>query len=98
MERLEHAKVSIRAKVEHPFHVVKIYSCAASPSYKAMARNIAQMFSLFGFASLLLARRWLCDADSQIANPVISGLHCVIFCITLLFSFLVFRIYKRFNA
>ena len=53
-----------------------------------MARYTAQMFSLFGFANLLLARRWLCDADSQIANPVISGLNCVIFCITfLIFGF-----------
>jgi IS5 family transposase len=68
MEKLEHAKASIRAKVEHPFHVVKNLFMHRKTRYKGMAKNNAQMFSLFGLANLLLARRWLCRSDSQIAS------------------------------
>ena len=68
MEKLEHAKASIRAKVEHPFHVVKNLFMHRKTRYKGMAKNNAQMFSLFGLANLLLARRWLCGSDSQIAS------------------------------
>ena len=32
-----------------------------------LAKNTAQLFSLFGFAILVQARRWLCIADSQVA-------------------------------
>lgn len=68
MEKLEHAKASIRAKVERPFHVVKNLFMHRKTRYKGMAKNNAQMFSLFGLANLLLARRWLCSSDSQIAS------------------------------
>lgn len=67
MEKLEHAKASIRAKVEHPFHVVKNLFQHRKARYKGLAKNTAQLFSLFGFANLVLARRWLCIADSQVA-------------------------------
>ena len=66
MEKLEHAKASIRAKVEHPFHVVKNLFMHRKTRYKGMVKNTAQMFSLFGLANLLLARRWLCRTDSLI--------------------------------
>jgi IS5 family transposase len=36
--------------------------------YKGLAKNTAQLFSLFGFANLMLARRWLLCADSQVAT------------------------------
>lgn len=36
--------------------------------YKGLAKNTAQLFSLFGFANLMLARRWLLSADSQVAS------------------------------
>lgn len=68
MEKLEHTKASIRAKVEHPFHVVKNLFMHRKTRYKGMAKNNAQMFSLFGLANLLLARRWLGNSDSQIAS------------------------------
>lgn len=59
MEKLEHAKASIRAKVEHPFHVVKNLFHHRKARYKGLAKNTAQLFTLFGFANLVLARRWL---------------------------------------
>ena len=39
MEKLEHAKASIRAKVEHPFHVVKNLFQHRKARYKGFARD-----------------------------------------------------------
>lgn len=68
MEHLEHTKAGIRARVEHPFHVVKNLFCHRKTRYKGLAKNTAQLFSLFGFANLVLARRWLLSAGSQVAS------------------------------
>ena len=65
LERIEHAKASIRAKVEHPFHVVKNLFGHRKTRYRGLAKNTAQLFSLFGFANLVLAPRWLLDANTQ---------------------------------
>ena len=65
LERIEHTKASIRAKVEHPFHVVKNLFRHRKARYKGLAKNTAQLFSLFGFANLMLARRWLLNAHTQ---------------------------------
>ena len=65
LERIEHTKASIRAKVEHPFHVVKNLFGHRKTRYRGLAKNAAQLFSLFGFANLVLARRWLLDAHTQ---------------------------------
>jgi len=65
LERIEHTKASIRAKVEHPFHVVKNLFHHRKTRYKGLAKNTAQLFTLFGFANLMLARRWLFDANAQ---------------------------------
>ena len=67
MKKLEQAKASIRAKVEHPFHVVKNLFHHRKARYRGLAKNTAQLFTLFGFANLMLARRWLLAANSQVA-------------------------------
>lgn len=67
-EQLERAKASIRAKVEHPFHVVKNLFRHRKTRYKGLAKNTAQLFTLFGFANLVLARRWLLGAHTQGAS------------------------------
>jgi len=36
--------------------------------YKGLAKNTAQLFSLFGLANLMLARRWLIDTNTQVAS------------------------------
>ncbi|WP_339118463.1 IS5 family transposase [Halomonas sp. BMC6] len=53
----EKAKASIRAKVEHPFHVIKNLFGYRKVRYKGLAKNQAQLFSLFGLANLVLATR-----------------------------------------
>ena len=67
MEKLEQAKASIRAKVEHPFHVVKNLFRHRKTRYRGLTKNTAQLFSLFGLANLVLARRWLLGVNSQVA-------------------------------
>lgn len=67
LENLEHTKASIRAKVEHPFHVVKNLFRHRKARYKGLVENTAQLFSLFGFANLVLARRWL-NTHGQVAT------------------------------
>lgn len=59
LENLERAKASIRSKVEHPFHVVKDLFKYRKARYKGLAKNEAQLFTLFGLANLVLARRQL---------------------------------------
>jgi len=63
-ELLEKAKASLRAKVEHPFHVVKNLFKHRKTRYRGLAKNEAQLFSLFGLANLFMARRRLqaCNA------------------------------------
>ena len=55
--KIEKAKASIRAKVEHPFHVIKNLFGYRKVRYKGLAKNQAQLFSLFGLANLVLATR-----------------------------------------
>jgi IS5 family transposase len=44
LERAEHLKASVRAKVEHPFHVVKNLFKHKKVRYKGLAKNEAQLF------------------------------------------------------
>lgn len=67
MEWIEQAKASIRAKVEHPFHVVKNLFRHRKTRYRGLEKNTAQLFTLFGFANLVLARRWLLDTHGKVA-------------------------------
>lgn len=66
-EKLERAKASVRAKVEHCFHVVKCLFKHRKTRYRGLAKNTAQLFTLFGFANLVLARRFLGPMHTQIA-------------------------------
>jgi transposase, IS5 family len=68
LEQVELAKTSIRAKVEHPFNVVKNLFGHRKTLYQGLAKNTAQLFSLFGLANLMLARRWLLNANGQVAS------------------------------
>lgn len=45
------------AKVEHPFHVTKNLFRQRKTRYGGLAKNTAQLFTLFGFASLALTGR-----------------------------------------
>lgn len=56
---LERVKAQIRARVEHPFHVVKNLFKHKKVRYKGLAKNDAQLYSLFGLANLVIAKKKL---------------------------------------
>ncbi|MCV6328659.1 transposase, partial [Pseudomonas aeruginosa] len=60
IEQAEHAKASIRSKVEHAFHVVKNLFRHRKCRYKGLAKNTAQLHVLFAMANLVLSQRSLC--------------------------------------
>jgi IS5 family transposase len=62
LEQAERLKASVRAKVEHPFHVVKNRFGHRKARYRGLAKNSAQLFALFGLANLVIAKRPLLDA------------------------------------
>lgn len=64
---IEQAKASIRAKVEHPFHVVKNLFCHRKARYRGLQKNTAQLLTLFGLANLVLARRRLLATETPSA-------------------------------
>ena len=67
LDQLEYLKAKVRAKVEHPFHVVKNRFQHRKTRYRGLAKNTAQMFSLFGLANLMLAKRHLMPVHGM--NP-----------------------------
>ncbi|TAM11912.1 MAG: IS5 family transposase [Nevskiaceae bacterium] len=59
MEKIEHRKASIRARVEHPFRVVKRQFGFVKVRFKGLAKNTAQIVTLFALANLWLVRKKL---------------------------------------
>jgi IS5 family transposase len=70
LDQFEQVKASLRAKVEHCFHVVKCLFKHRKTRYRGLAKNNAQLLSLFGLANLVLARRYLGAARTQVAPAV----------------------------
>jgi transposase, IS5 family len=61
-ERVEKMKASIRAKVEHPFRVIKRQFGFTKVRYRGLAKNTAQIVTLFALSNLWMARRHLIGA------------------------------------
>jgi IS5 family transposase len=61
-ERIEHLKASIRAKVEHPFRVIKRQFGHVKVRYKGLAKNAAQVTTPFALANLWMARKTVLQA------------------------------------
>jgi transposase, IS5 family len=68
LEKLEHPKASVRAKVEHPFHVIKSLFRHRKTRYRGLAKNTAQLFILFAFANVVLAARRFTVTDARSAS------------------------------
>jgi IS5 family transposase len=67
-EQFEKIKASVRAKVEHPFHIIKNIFRLKKVRYRGLAKNTAQLFTLFGLANLLIAKRRLFAISAQGAS------------------------------
>ena len=61
-ERVEKMKAGIRAKVEHPFRVIKRQFGFTKVRYRSLAKNTAQVVTLFALSNLWMARRNLVEA------------------------------------
>ncbi len=56
IDELERVKASIRAKVEHPFRVVKRQFGHVKVRYRGLKKNTAQLFTLFALSNLWMVR------------------------------------------
>lgn len=63
-EELEHIKARIRAKVEQPFRVIKRQFGHVKVRYRGLAKNTAQLHTLFALANLWMVRRQLQGAGA----------------------------------
>ena len=68
LRQRETLKARIRAKVEHPFHVVKNLFHFTKVRYKGLAKNTAQLYTLFGLANLVIAKRRIFALRAQVAS------------------------------
>jgi IS5 family transposase len=59
MDKLEKTKASIRAKVEHPFRVIKRQFGHVKVRYRGLMKNTAQLHTLFALSNLWMVRRAL---------------------------------------
>jgi transposase, IS5 family len=58
-QQLERLKAQVRARVEHPFHILKNLFRHRKTRYRGLAKNTAQLHTLFALANLVIARRSL---------------------------------------
>ena len=59
MDQLEQVKARIQAKVEHPFRVIKRQSGHVKGRYLGLAKNTAQLHTLFALSNLWMVLRTL---------------------------------------
>jgi IS5 family transposase len=57
IKAVEKARASVRAFVEHPFHIVKNLFRHRKAGYRGLAKNGHQLYVLFGLASVVIGAR-----------------------------------------
>ncbi len=62
IDEIERLKASVRAKVEHPFRVIKRQFGFTKVRYRGLAKNTAQITTLFALSNLWMARKKLMAA------------------------------------
>ncbi|MCC5050885.1 IS5 family transposase [Xanthomonas campestris pv. campestris] len=65
-QRWEHFKASVRAKVEHPFRVIKRQFGYTKVRYRGLAKNTAQVLTLFALSNLWMKRKQLMPAMGSV--------------------------------
>ena len=58
-EPVERALAQVRAWVEHPFHIVKNLFRHKKLRYRGLAKNTAQLRTLFALANLVIVKKAL---------------------------------------
>ena len=72
-EQVEKIKASIRAKVEHPFRVIKQQFGHVKVRYRGLVKNTAQLKTLFALSNLWMARRKLLVLDEVVRPKAAIG-------------------------
>ena len=72
-EQVEKIKASIRAKVEHPFRVIKQQFGHVKVRYRGLVKNTAQLKTLFALSNLWMARRKLLVLDEVVLPKAAIG-------------------------
>ena len=65
-QRWEHFKASVRAKVEHPFRVIKRQFGYTKVRHRGLAKNTAQVLTLFALSNLWMKRKQLLPAMGSV--------------------------------
>ena len=55
-DKIEKLKASVRAKVEHPFRVIKRQFGHTKVRYRGLKKNTAQLVTLFALSNIWMAR------------------------------------------
>ena len=66
IDQIEKIKASVRAKVEHPFRVIKRQFGHVKVRYCGLKKNTAQLATLFALSNLWMARNKLLVLDGQV--------------------------------
>jgi len=64
--QIEKAKAQVRAKVEHPFRVIKRQFGYVKVRFRGLAKNTAQLVTLFALSNLWMARRYLLASAGEV--------------------------------
>ena len=64
LDQAEKLKAGVRAKVEHPFRVVKRQFGHVKVRYRGLKKNTAQLFTLFALSNLWMVRSKLMGAQA----------------------------------
>jgi IS5 family transposase len=63
---LEHLRAKVRARVEHPFRVIKQQFGFQKTRYRGLAKNDAQLNTLFALSNLWMARRRMLSSMGEV--------------------------------
>ncbi|WP_454866439.1 IS5 family transposase [Pseudomonas umsongensis] len=64
--KIEKAKAQVRAKVEHPFRVIKRQFGYVKTRFRGLTKNTAQLVTLFALSNLWMARRHLLNHAGEV--------------------------------
>ena len=65
-DKVEKIEASIRAKAEHPFRLIKRQFGFVTVRYRGLAKNAAQVKTLFALSNLWMVRKKLAVLDGQV--------------------------------
>ncbi len=69
-DEIERLKASVRAKVEHPFRMIKRQFGYVKVQYRGLAKNTAQLKTLFAMSNLWMARRTMGVLEGKVRPDV----------------------------